>query len=732
MERPLRPDAQGGEGLDLKRYLRVLDKRKWLVLLFFLATLVAVAVYTRKQTPIYRGTVKVLIERNPPRVLTGTAEVVELGNTNYWSNKEYYQTQYNIIRSRAVCRRVVERLGLQSDPRFLDAWDEAHPSRDGRRPPTVDELADALSKRIQVEPLQDSWVVLVHIEDPDPELAMELANAVAQAYSDYNLDRKENAVSAADRELKELVAERRKAKEKAEMDVVEFERRVHLGTLDNEKKVVSQALISGEAELESLRRRIDATRARLVALKKVGKAPDPLSVGLPEFIKSPFILDLKGDYVRVQRELEEAHTRYLDKHPVVVALERQLRTMRQAARKELHALKKAAANELSRLELQRDELAKRLDEYRKRDAELAMLQVDYDRLVALREQARAAYDKVQRRLIETKMTGEIRVNNVAILDAARKSTVPVRPNMRLNLLLGALLGLFGGVAFAFAVEFFDNTVKGREDVEEAVGLTFLGMVPRVRHERRGRHAAEEKPYEGPPELYVHYRPMSTVAEFSRSIRTNLLFMSPDQPLRCLLVTSPSPQEGKTTFAINLGINMAASGGKTVIVDTDMRRPRLHSTFEVSNHRGVSNYLIGKDPITEFVQSTEVPNLDLLPCGPRPPNPAELLHTERFAELIEELKQHYATIIFDSPPVNLVTDALVIATQADGVVVLAKYGKTTREALRHTRRQLETVNARVLGCVLNDLDLERKGYGYYYAGRYYGYRYGDSRSETPGS
>jgi len=282
----------------------------------------------------------------------------------------------------------------------------------------------------------------------------------------------------------------------------------------------------------------------------------------------------------------------------------------------------------------------------------------------------------------------------------------------MNLLLGMILGMMGGVVLALFVEFMDNTVKSREDIEEQIGLAFLGLVPTLRDDRRTRQEGEE--YEGKKELFVHYRPMSTVAEFSRSIRTNLLFVTPDKTLRTLLVTSPNPQEGKTTIAVNVGITMAASGGRVVIVDTDMRRPRLHEAFW--DHRpatGLSNYLIGAEPVGRYVQRTVVDRLDILPCGPCPPNPAELIHTEKFKALIAELQQDYETVIFDSPPVNLVTDAQILGNIVDGVVIVAKCGKTTRDAVLHSRRQLEQVNARILGCVLNDLDLESRSYGYYH-------------------
>jgi capsular exopolysaccharide synthesis family protein len=524
-----------------------------------------------------------------------------------------------------------------------------------------------------------------------------------------------------------LVAQRQAAKQAAEEAVVAYERNVSVGTLENEKKVVSSAIIDGERELEQLRAKIDAASAKLAAIKRAKDGADAFNVGVSEVIDNPFIRQLKVEYVEVQGELARLSVDYLDKHPAVKALEARLSTLQKMAEKEVKSIVEAARKELDQLMVSKNKLEERIADFRQRDAARSNTEVEYDRLVATRDQAKEAYAKVQKRLIETQMSGQIRVNNVHILDAARTPVVPVKPNLRVNMALAILLGIFGGVAVAFGVEFLDNTVKSREDVEELFAEPFLGTVPSLRPERRGRRG--EEPYDGKRELFVYYRPRSVVAEFTRAIRTNLMFMSPEKPLRVLMVTSPSPQEGKTTVAVNLAINMAANGGRTIIVDTDLRRPRVHGAFGIKALTGVSNYLISDAPVTQFTRSTEVENLDILPCGPCPPNPAELLHASRFRALIDELLQHYETVIFDSPPVNVVTDAQIIGNIVDGVVLVAKCGKTRRDALRHAQRQLSSVNARILGCVLNDVDIESRGYGGYYAMGRYAYGYTEARDDA---
>jgi capsular exopolysaccharide synthesis family protein len=281
-----------------------------------------------------------------------------------------------------------------------------------------------------------------------------------------------------------------------------------------------------------------------------------------------------------------------------------------------------------------------------------------------------------------------------------------------NLILAVLLGLLGGVGLAFGAEYLDTSITTQDQIEERLGLTFLGLIPSIPKSTDG--SAQD--------LIVFRHPKSAVAECVRSLRTNLLFMSPEKPLKTILVTSSGPQEGKTTTAASLAATMAISGNRTLLVDADMRRPRVHRIYGISNARGLSSLILGEGRLDETVQATEVPNLAALACGPVPPNPAELLHTAAFKALLEEMARKFDRVIIDSPPVGVVADAVVIATGVDGTLMVLKAGQTSRDLAKQAVRQLADVNARVFGAVLNDLDLENQKYGKYYAYYRYGYYY----------
>jgi capsular exopolysaccharide synthesis family protein len=273
----------------------------------------------------------------------------------------------------------------------------------------------------------------------------------------------------------------------------------------------------------------------------------------------------------------------------------------------------------------------------------------------------------------------------------------------------------------------DTTLKSQQDVENILSIPFLGLLPLIdtpmtKTKDRAARAAQVLARD----LYVLQHPKSSSAECARFIRTNLMFMSPDHPLRALAVTSPAPQEGKTTTAVSLAVTMARAGTRVLLVDTDMRRPRLHRVFGLPNDIGISSVIVGEATLDQAIAKTEVPSLDVLVCGPLPPTPSEILHTERFRTVLRELKERYDLLLFDTPPVGPVADPVVLGAQIDGVLLILKCERTTRDLAKQAMRALRDANVRVLGAVLNDVDIQEKRYSrvYYAYYRRYGTYYGD--------
>jgi capsular exopolysaccharide synthesis family protein len=361
-------------------------------------------------------------------------------------------------------------------------------------------------------------------------------------------------------------------------------------------------------------------------------------------------------------------------------------------------------------------LQRLLDEAKTAAFALNQYERDYLELKRNYDNHQRLYEMVLKRLKDTSVTSMLQVSNVRVLDKAIPSTRPVKPNLLRNVILSLFLGLLGGVGLAFLVEFLDRSITSQQQVEEQLGLTFLGIVPSIERNVDGT----------PQDLFVQAHPKSAAAECLRAIRTNLLFMSPDKPLKTILVTSAGPQEGKTTTATSLAMTMALSGNRVLLVDADMRRPRVHRIFGVTSQAGLSSLIVGEGSLGEVIRATGIDNLSVLPCGPIPPNPAELLHTGAFERLLLEMAASYDRIIIDSPPVGVVADSVVISTHVDGAVIVLKAGKTDREMAAQAVRQLRDVKAPIFGAVLNDLDLNDQKYGKYSYYYQYGYYYGEGK------
>ena len=711
-----------GSKIDLRAYWRTIRKRWPFVVLSMIVATVIAFVYTYRQPKVYEATCQVIIEPMAPQVLPGSKDVVELGTGSFWANKEFYETQYRIIQSTSVGQRTAEKLGLQYDPDYAAI---AGPSHD------LTTLGRALTGQVAVKSLKDSRLALITVSDGKPQRAALLANTIADTYIEYNLDYKLEGARSAMAWLAEQESELKRQLEESELKLYRYkkDRNLLAVSLDDKQSMLSQNLANVNAKLTELHIKLlemDAKR------KMIQRARDNIADKgtLPEIREKGTIEKLRDSYVQLNKEYADLSSRYGPSHPKMKSLQGEMDSIRSAYEEEVNGV--LAAFEKSYQELLDNERSlKLLMEQQKKEAiELSKIEVEYKPLQRSAEQEDKMYGIIAARQKEIDITGPMKTNNVRVLERAIVPNIPVRPKPVQNLLLGLMLGLGTGIALAFAIEALDNTLKTQQDVEQFLGTPVLGLVP-VIGASPGAEALQQGDNLRERDLGVFLDPKSVAAECCRSIRTNILFMSPDRPLKTMVVTSPSPQEGKTTTAINLGVTMAEAGGRVLIVDTDMRRPRLHRSFGVPNQTGISSVIVGKATLDEAIKHTDVPNLDVLPCGPVPPNPSELLHTDRFGVVLADLAKLYDRIILDSPPTSAVTDPAVLGNLADGVVLVIKAGETTREAAMHARRQLATAKARLFGVVVNAIDFSNPAYGYeyYYRNYYrYGYTYGNGPAD----
>jgi polysaccharide biosynthesis transport protein len=725
------------DGIDLMVYLKIIKRRWLLILLLAVLCLGIAAFFTFRMTKIYRATTTVRIETQAPKVLGDNVEdVVEMGTGSFWSNVEYYETQYKIIESRKTALEVVDEFKLNHDSEFMEL-------PESRMPATRDEAAEVLQSILSVEPVKDSRLVLVHVEHPDPRKAQLFADAIAAAYQRLNLQAMHSRTIEAVDWLSERLDKANEKLKESELALFKYQKDNNILSIsleDRQNYVTTQMQTGATNLIEAKSRRIEL-QARKKAMSEVANAQDPMAIPITALNNNSLIQELKREYTRLSQEYGELSSRYGDNYPKMVELKAKMTRIKTDIQREVNNVMSAINVELKEAKLTEAGEKASLAGLEAEAQKLADKKGRYNELYRELKKSEQVYELLNGRAEEARLTRYLKVNNVEILDRALLPDRPVKPRVVLNLAIATMIGLILGVLLAIAIEMADRTIKTQVDIE-AFSLPFLGILPAIGSSDTGGGAgmsrSQVKKADGATgvgstfDTFVYMNPKSQVAESLRSIRTNLLFMSADRRISSLLVTSPSPQEGKTTVATNLSIVMAQSGSRVLLIDLDMRRPRIHRTFGLARPtRGVSTMILGETQAADTIVSTDIPNLDILVCGPTPPNPSELLHTEAFKKVFEELTAMYDHVILDSPPVGIVTDAAILSKMVDGTLMVVKSQRTTKEAIRHAVNILHDIEAPVLGAVLNDLDLANRKYGdhfYHYYSKY-GYYYESEESKA---
>lgn len=702
---PASPSKIPGTARELRHYLNVLRKR-WRVLSGVLVASLAVAfVYTVRQPKIYEATCSLVIESSAPQVLEGVKDVIEMAA----SSREFYTTQYRIIKSVEIAQRVIDRLGLEDDTSYCRSVDK--PKRPDRQV-----LLDCLLQNVKVVGVRDSRIANIMVRDVNLERATRIANSFADTYIERNLDFKLEGARSAGTWLGEQTVDLRKQLESSEMELYKFRKDRNLLDVGLDDK-----LGMTRQNLQSLNTKITDVKARRIEIESIRKlilaAKNDINEreSLPEIRDNPVVQKLRENYLDLLKIKADLESRYGDKHPKIDTIQHQMAAVQRDYAKELDDVLRAFNKRYEALVETENSLTKWMSHEKQQALELAKLETEYRPLARDAENNGKVYSLINQRQKEINLTGMLRANNVRILDRAMPPRFAVSPVLSFNLTVGLVLGLLFGLLLGFVVESLDNTIKTPEAAEELLGAPLLGVVPMLSQARQ--HMIADAPER---DLAVFKDPTSLAAEACRSIRTNMMFISAQKEFSLFSVTSPGPQDGKTTVAINLAVTMAQAGGKVLLIDTDMRKPRIHRSFGMKSDKGISSVMAGDIQLKDAIFKSEVPNLDVLPCGPMPPNPAELLHTERFRQILTQCRSLYDRVVLDSPPIAPVTDPAIIGSATDGVVLVLRSGHTTREAAQFARRQLGDAGARILGLVINQTDRKGMGYGYGY-GYYAPYR-----------
>ncbi len=734
------PEFSASE-FDPRKYLRLVFGYKWVIL--SVATLIAIAVtfWTLRQRKIYEADTTIQYDPNPPRPLGSEVEDVADGASSYWSSREFFETQNRILASRAIAERVVTRLGLAADPDFLRVPEKNQASFE---PVAVEVAAGALQGRIRIEPVESTRLVQIIARDTSPERAQLIANAVADVYIEKTLEDRLGSTVTALEWLGQQLDSLRDELNRSELALHEFKQEHNVLSVsmeDRQNLVASDIQSFNEALTQTRTKRIEL--AARVARVRAANQNDPMTVDPSIFASDTTINSLRQQIREKTAEREALALRYGANWPSMNALVTEIETLKSQLRVEIESIINGAEGDLREVRQIEAGIRGALDTAQNAGLDLNLREIEYQRLNRERENKAKLYALVLQRTTETDLTRMLRTTHVRVVDRALRPTSPVSPRMVTNVAGGALAGLLFGLLAAFALSQLDRRLKGVDDVEGA-GVTVLGIMPSIsegspgvedgnyKRRRKKKDAGEDLVPNvlDNRDLIVHTHPMSAAAECCRTIRTNLMFMGASEPLRTLVVTSSNPREGKTTVATSLAITLAHSGKSVLLIDTDLRRPRVHRAFDKTTvKRGTSSVLVGACELEDAVIPTPVDGLFICPCGPVPPNPSELLHGAGFRRLKDAAEAQYDMVVFDSPPLA-VTDAAVLAPQLDGVLIVVEAQRTTRDALRSALRQLNDVSANIVGAVVNGIDLTRRGYGgeYYQYYRRDGYYYSEAGND----
>ncbi len=706
--------------LDLRELWNTILKRRGTILVFTLIVITAALTATYLMTPIYRASVTLQIDREDIKVVK-IEEVAPIDATG--SNQDYYQTQYELLKSRSLAQRVINQLGL------TDRWNEppsllarikdwfagtkTDEETEGVDSPAAIARQEGTAKRfsdnLTVEPVRNSRLVKLYYDDPDATLAATILNTLTKNYINLSLERRFDASAYARTFLQEHLEQVKAKLEDSEQQMLEFARQrgiVEFG--EGQPGIAAQSLVATNAALATAEKKL--FEAEVIYRQVLGVRGH----GISQVLDSSIIQSLKLSKAKLQAQYQDNLNTYKPDYPAMVQLRSQIDQTDRDISQEVSNIRNAVTANYEQAKAERALLQTRFDQLKRDLLEQQEHDIQFNILRREVDTNRELYNGLLQRFKEVGVAAGIGTNNISVVDEAKTPVLPYKPNLKLNALLALVLGLLGGIGLAFLLEHLDDTFKQPDEVEKRLGLPVLGIVPLTRQKRGDSR---------PVALVGHEDPRSIFAESYRSLRTALEFSTSRGVPRMLTVTSAMGNEGKSTTTISLAIQFAQAGKKVLLIDADLRKPTLHRTLGLDNNKGLTNLLTGdQERPAAIAQPTHIPNLFVITSGPLPPNPAELLSGSKMLGLLVLAAEKFDQILVDSPPVIGLADALILGNLCDGTLLTVAMGSTPRAYVQAACKRLRGARVHLLGMLLNKLEARSGAYdyhGYYYQSGYYG-------------
>ena len=709
--------------IDLARLFRVILHYKWGILGLAFAITLAAGLIVYSMEPVYRASASLALESQEANVVS-VEEVYTIGSNNY----EYSQTQFEILKSNSLAERVVRRLQLHKHPAFLPDEDKSEPwfnfnfnlksllpARE-KEPPVqltqeqldeqaIEWITSSISNGLSVSPVEYSFIVYLGFESTYPELAAQITNTIAEEFITSNLETRLSGTLQATDWLSERLQDLERNLRDSEQTLQNFRDQEGLVNIEG---VTGQ----GGSELRSLSRRLEETSKARIEAENIKKDVQGLNnasteelMTIPAVLQHQLISELKGEQTRAQRKVAELGKRYGPLHPKMIAAQSDLTAANSELTREVRKVVSGISREYEvalRNERQLQETwesrKSEMQEFNRIEFKLTELQRNVDT-------NRQLYDIFFTRIKSVSETGGFEKPHARIVDRATIPSYPVKPNKKSTIILAFILGIMLGCGIAVLLDLLDNTIKSPDDVQEKLGAPLLGAIPKVKSDEKGGF---EQFWDNPQSHY---------AEAIRTIRTGVVLSGLDKPSKIILVTSTVQGEGKSTTALNLGAALGKMG-KVLIIGGDLRRPSLARICKLSSsHRGLSHFVSGGAKLEDCIEYLPHMNVHVMPAGVIPPNPLEMISSKKFIASLQFLKDRYDRIIIDSAPIQVVSDALVLASYADSIIYVVNADSTSASLAQKGVASMSRSSERLTGVVLNQLDARKAG-KYYQFEDYY--------------
>lgn len=740
---------------NLLEYWRVITKRKRVLFIFASVVIVLVGIYSFTATSKYKAKASLLIEEESSKILSIEDE---FGYRAPMRDLRFFNTQLILLESESLAERVVRKMNLISRPEFVGdkvakknliakakdiltlKWislkkkekENAHVLTD----PYV-KVAGVIRGNMEISPIRDTKVIELSYTSPHPVLAAEVVNTLAEEFITFSIEKRYEATQKVSDFLSDQIVSLREDLAAKEQELQKYGQEKELFFLSDEESTA----VSKFADLNTAY--IQAQIERVKAESEYREVKGLNVESIPQSVNDPAIQQLRAEYTRLKNEYEEKSKIYKPDYPEMIKLKAKTDSMKVELRKVVDT-----AESEYRAARERENSLKRLLEKQKEDvAQMNSSAILYNSLKIEVENKRKLLDSLVERQNETMVSarlGGLKSSNISIIDKAKVPRSTVSPKKKRNLILALLVGIFGGIGLCFLIEKMDNTIKGPEDVEKLVELPSMGIIPFLSpggaKKKKGLGHFGKYKYSGAGnpggeggltdikdiELVNHFYPQFSISEDYRTVRTSIMLSRADNPSKSFAFSSTLPMEGKTATVANLAVAFAQLRKKVLIVDTDLRKPRLHRLFKVRSVSGLTGYLSGNVSIEDIILKTNIENLSIIPSGIIPPNPAELLDSNKMKELMEELKKRFDVVLLDTPPVLAVADSLIISSLVDSVILIVEPEQTKNKPFLKAVEQLRQNKSDIMGVMFNKAKV-RKG-DYYYKEYYYHYRHDQGGEE----